>query len=237
MGRHSLKRSFVAKVEYDLMGRMVDHTPEYIEVGREAQVEAVSYRGVLVSAVVVAADRLGEIVLITGANIKPNTSKTTVCAETVAYAKLQKENDRRFEDSGRSVPNFLVPLGIVVVSNTDKQTNEGITGVATPVLHMCANCRVRGADDPRITADLPVVSAHADHDIYQAHTQAGLNSMYDEHDFPAVPIVRDLSRWSKRVARYDELVNAELRWDEQARRLPGELAVNALMADLSNVYG
>ena len=102
---------------------------------------------------------------------------------------------------------------------------------------MCANCRERGAYDPRIKDDLPVVTAHAEHDMFQAYTQAGMNGMYDEGALPASPTVRGLERWSKRIDRYNDLVGSELRWPEDERRLPGVVAVNALTADLSAVYG
>lgn len=144
--------------------------PYAIERVRQAAMRARHYAGKQVGAVVLALSESGGTVLFDGANqnLYPGENPTKKCAEMDALEQMQEHGFHRLK-------------GLWVTGNVQPDTHSG---VLSPTLHPCGNCRqfMKTSSGIEIDTDALVTTVHPDLDEYEFYTLSELISIHEGTD-------------------------------------------------------
>ncbi len=219
------ERRWTDQHESDPYRDFVEAVPNLAKKARKAaKDEAFSYRDFRVGCAVLGiSGGIDTMVTAAGGNIKVR-GQEKICAERVAA--------RRAEDEG-----VIAIIGVVVVGTSNPAEIKAVTGLATPTLHMCSECRIDFSDTKsRFTDETLVVTSGLTTDYYQTHLFGQLRELYDDEcyeELMGMRISSDFDNWQRRVNLYDNLVIGE---QEDMQRHRAELAQRALIAPIANPY-
>ena len=206
---------------FDPYHHFIDSVPFLVESARSAaRIDSHSYRGFLVGAAaftLVAQSQ--EIGIFTSGNLKRGPHTAKVCAEKKALARAEKAG-------------YAEAIGIVVAATSDTELIEEVTGVASPTLHPCGECRRLFDKHPIMQDETLIVTVGLDSDEYQVHSHAQLRTLYERNETELLmqPSGYGFGSWDMHVATYEFLTHAETAVPEGERRSPAKLAQLALLA-------
>ncbi len=140
---------------------------------------------------------------------------------TKAERKQKHCSELKALDKAR-LGGFTRAIGMVVVSSTNRQENEGITGFPTPTLLPCGVCQGDFRGHPIARNDTLVVTAHLTEDTIQVNTVGRLAEIIADGESDRLVYDRTLSGldFDRLVPRYDMLKKDQL-YIPEAKRLSG----------------
>lgn len=201
-----------------LLGKPIDpvfwfmqRVPFLVEIARdEGKKDAYSYRDFHVA----------------GAAIAINSDEKIFWSDVAGNLKRENKNkicvERKLE--GRARRHAMTDLvGFIVLGTTDRQQIEAVSGLPTPTLHWCADCRHDIPASPIVSPNALVVTCGLDSDVNQTFLAHQVVDMYREaergHVKPALLTAQpDFTDWEQRVATYQVLSGGE-----EAVNLPLEM--------------
>lgn len=215
--------------DLDRYRRFIESIPTLVDMARTAaRLEAYSYRGFVVGAAAEVIDHENQRPKYYSAGNSKPRHKAKFCAEQRLLGQIRPKSSENI-------------TGIVVAGTTDRKLIEGVTEVATPTLHPCADCR-HAFDDLRhahLVHDHMLVlttglTDEPNGDIFQVHTLKELVNYYAEDDYHALTEkVQSLDSVGERLTLYDHLRVGESTLKSHKRRPSWKLAKMALTADLA----
>jgi cytidine deaminase len=166
-----------------------------------AEWEAYSYRNFHVGAAIYAVDPGSAAVGINAAgNLKLNIERQKVCAEKRALRRAVKAE-------------LTHAIGFVCVGTTDRDQIEAVSGLRSPTLHLCSDCRIETVgESPLVTDHTLMVTSGIESDITQVHTFGQMTEMYDFDRYTDLAgvgqsnVVPNFNNWSARLRTYDALM-------------------------------
>jgi len=178
----------------DVYGTLLSEHPYMIDRARANYSKAHSYRGFLVGAVGFAVDHARETgYFFDGSNVKKSKHADKVCAEKRIIASVHKKQLEQV-------------VGIVVAATTDRDKIEEVTGLRTPTLHCCDDCRQLLADSHSVSDNTLITTIGVTKDIYEVHDFGTMSMAYDTQTMtPAQPIEYHPELWSNREVVYEKL--------------------------------
>ncbi|MBC7582019.1 hypothetical protein H7097_04105 [Aeromicrobium sp.] len=159
-----------------------------------------SYRGFHVAGTAYAINTTDKVAVTeSGGNLKRET-KGKVCVE--------KRLDGRLRKSMTDI------IGFVVLGTSDQQSIEDVTGLATPTLHLCSDCRQEIPASPIVSPTTLIVHSGLVQDVNQAFTIGQEVGMYARVDKNQVdPLLHDalpdFHDWGARVNTYIKLTGGQ----------------------------
>lgn len=205
--------------DFDPYRRFVQRVPELIDQARDTyydEREAYSYRGFRVGLSGLVMTRGShDTGTLTAGNLK-KVAKPKLCAEQRFLARVRKAG-------------YDQVVGFVLAATTDRTKITEVTGLATPTLHPCDECRAKLSRSSLITDDTLVVSAGIDKDYYQVQRWGQLTDRYGSEEEDAL-IYGDIGfgfeEWDKRVTYYDEFVRGNPAIEARARLAQAALTIS-----------
>ena len=205
----------------------IENTPMLVQLARHVAMNlAYSYRGFHVGVSAVGhIPESGEFAVVSAGNTKKK-SREKVCAEKKALTQLANIG-------------MTEAIGLVVVATTDRHKIAEVTGIGTPTLHPCDECRGGVCRHHKLMRDETLMlttglTDTTEGNVYQAHLNKDLLNLYDTHDSDALNDNVghfDAAHWSERPLLYDTLKLTERTWPRKKQRSDAELARAALIAD------
>lgn len=142
---------------FDPYHNFVELMPYLVDRAREAREEAVSYRNFKVGGVLLAATGDFRFIgVIDAANTKPKPSADKVCSEKRLFGRARKKG-------------YVEPVGLVVCGELNPDHGSGLE---SPTLHPCMECRDIIPDDTLI------MSIRPDKDAFELKTGRELKALH-----------------------------------------------------------
>ncbi len=186
-----------AREIFDPYSLIFEWGPTLIKTARAIRAKrAVSYRGFKVGAANIAINAVEmKAASFVGANYTPHQGAPKRCAEMQAWRHALRAD-------------YISPIGLFVAGSTDPKEVEGVTGLATPTLHLCKPC-LGDIDESTV-----IVSLGYKEDKYESHTGKELWNFYGttnkfigtEHQAIIDP---DFQRFSAARGIYKTIVSSE----------------------------
>ncbi len=182
---------------FDPFREFVASVPELVRKSRLAnEDETYSYRGFKVG--------------VTGLFWVPDTQDTVF----LSAGNLKKQGKPKFCAEQRLLirarkAGFTQAIGLVITATTDRQKISEVTGLPTPTLHPCEECRSVLSQDKMMTADTLLLTTGVESSYFQVHRFGELVTRYSEGEIEALQhtnISSGFSDWEHRLEVYDGLV-------------------------------
>lgn len=182
--------------EADPYWRAVQYGPRYIDEVRSIGEKAI-HKVVKVGALAVASTTGGRVVIekAVNQNLKPGTNETKWCAEGKIF--------QRVEDLGGKIH-------VLFVCGTQQPDTQ--SGIWTPTLHPCGECREDGADSSAVDEDTLVISVHPDKDEFEAYSFSELEVLHSMSGIQKPEfshyIDPGFTKWTQNRAVFDTIIHS-----------------------------
>ena len=187
-----------------------------------SEADGFSYRNFLVGAAIFAVDKsTHETITLASGNLKVKSTKEKVCAEKRVLNKAKKAG-------------FDTAIGLVIAGVSDVELIKEVTGVPTPTLHPCHDCRGLFDEHSMVNDDTLIISVGLEEDIYQVHNFREMYNLYADNSNEILdqPTGHGFNDWNQTVEMYNHLAWAEDTVPHSGQRSRSQLAQMALMATM-----
>jgi len=210
------------ETNFDPYRAFIEDVPDMVRKARDARkYSAYSYRDFLVGGSVFAwTIGTTETAVFSSGNTKTTKNKQKVCAEPKLLQHARKAG-------------YSALIGLVVVGTTNRDEIKGVNKYDAPTLHPCVPCQTDLLGNGLVSDDLIVITAGAEHDIYQVHSLGEILAMYRDENVEEVQRAHQEGfgrKWQSRVQIYDSLSLAEAIIPVEQQRPPALLAKLAIAA-------
>jgi len=171
------------------------HAPYMIEDARaEGRVDAHSYRGFQVAGGAYGINPAEKTAWEDSAGNLKRESKNKICTERKLYTRAAKQG-------------VTTMIGLVVLGTTDRELIREVSGLPTPTLHLCSDCRHDVPASPIVSASMLIIHSGLDSDVNQTFTIGQEVDMYARAEKGDVdPALfrhqTDFTDWEQRLQTY-----------------------------------